>query len=126
MRLILMENIIKPKRLNFAEEMGLLFKTITKPLDVKSIKQQLVTLTMIKIDPHNVDWIKLRVDMAIKIKPAQDKDFVNDKKLFRELRPDYVYSFSNSLSRLTRSRFSSKRRSRQQVCLKDFVIMTDL
>ena len=74
--------------------MGLLSKTITKPHDVKSINPQLVKLIKIKIDPHDVAWITLRVVVAIKTKPAQDKDFVNDEKLVRELRPDYVFSSS--------------------------------
>ena len=106
--------------------MGVLSKTIIKLHDVKSIKPQLVKLIKIKIDSHDVAWIPLRVEVAIKTKPAQDKDFVNDEKLVRELKPEYVFLFPNSPSRLTRSRFSSKQRSRQQVCLKDFVIMTHL
>ena len=89
-----MENIIKPKRLTFAEEIGVLSKTITKLHDVKSIKPQLVKLIKIKIDPHDVAWIISRVKVAIKTKPTQDKDFVNDEKLIRELRPDYVFSSS--------------------------------
>ena len=89
-----MENIIKLKRLTFAEEMGVIFKTITKPHDVKSIKIKLVKLIKIKIDPHDVAWITSRVEMAIKTKPTQDKDFVNDEKLVRELRPDNVFSCS--------------------------------
>ena len=92
MRLILMENIIKPKRLNFAEEMGLLFKTITKPLDVKSIKPRLVKLIKIKIDPYDVAAITSRIEVAIKTKPAQDKNVVNDETLVREFRPDYIIS----------------------------------
>ena len=74
--------------------MGVLSKTITKPHEVKSIKPQLVKLIKIKIDPHDVAWITLRVEVAIKTKPALDKDFVNDEKLVRELRPDYVFSSS--------------------------------
>ena len=89
-----MENIIKLKRLTFAEDMGVLSKTITKPHDVKSIKSQLVKLIKIKIDPHDVAWITSRVEVAIKTKQAQDKDFVNDEKLVRELRPDYIFSCS--------------------------------
>ena len=94
MRPIWMENIMKLKRLTFAEEMGVLSKTITKPHDVKSIKPQLVKLIKIKIDPHDVVWITSRVEVAIKTKPAQDKDFVTDEKLVCELRPDYVCSCS--------------------------------
>ena len=51
-------------------------------------------LIKIKIDPHDVAWITSRVDVAIKTKPTQNKDFVNDEKLVRELRPDYVFSSS--------------------------------
>ena len=112
-----MENIIKPKRITFAEEMGVLSKTITKPHDVKSIKPQLVKLIKIKIDPHDMAAITSRIEVAIKFKPAQNKDFVSHEKLVREFRPDHVFLVPNSPSKLTRSRFSSKRRSRQQVCL---------
>ena len=94
MRPIWMENIIKLKRLTFAEEIGVLFKTVTKPYYVKSIKSQLVKLIKIKIDPNNVTWIISRVKVAIKSKLAQDKDFVSDEKLVREPRPDYVCSCS--------------------------------
>ena len=67
-----MENIIKLKRLTFAEEMGVLSKTITNPHDVKSIKPNLVKLIKIKIDPHDVAAITSRIEVAIKTKPAQD------------------------------------------------------
>ena len=70
--------------------MGVLSKTVTKPHDVKSIKPQLMKLIKIKIDLHDVAWITLRVEVAMKTKPAQNKDFVNDEKLVRKLRPDYV------------------------------------
>ena len=71
--------------------MGVLSKTITKLHDEESIKFQLVKLIKIKIDPHDVAWIILRVEVVIKTKPAQDMDFVNDKKLVRELRAEYVF-----------------------------------
>ena len=74
--------------------MGVLSKTITKLHDVKSIKPQLLKLIKIKIDLHDVAWITLRVEVAIKTKPTQKKDFVNDENLVRELRPDYVCSSS--------------------------------
>ena len=107
--------------------MGVLSKTITKPHDLKSIKPQLVKLIKIKIYPHDFATITSRVEVTIKTKPAQDKDFVNDETLVSDPRPDYVFSFAfNSPSRLTRSRFSSKRRCRQQVCLKDSVIIAHL
>ena len=47
--------------------MGVLSKSITKPFDVKSIKNQLVKLKMIKIDSHDVAWITVRVEVAIKL-----------------------------------------------------------
>ena len=72
--------------------MGVLSKTITNLHDVKSIKPQLVKLIKIKIDSHDVAPITSRIDVAITTKPAQDKDFVNDKTLIRELKLDYVVS----------------------------------
>ena len=89
-----MENIIKLRRLTFSEDMGVLSETITKLHCLTSIKPQLVKLIKIKIDLHDVAWITLRVEVAIKTKPAQDKDFVNHEKLVRELIPDYVISCS--------------------------------
>ena len=64
------------------------------PHDVKFIKPQLVNLIKIKIDPHDMAAIRSRIEVAIKTKPAQNKDFVSDEKLVLELRPDYVLSSS--------------------------------
>ena len=89
-----MENIIKLKRLTFFEDMGMLSKTITKLHCLTSIKAQLVKLIMIQIDPQDVACITSRVEVAIKTKPAQDKDFVNNEKLVRDLISDYVISCS--------------------------------
>ena len=82
------------KRLTFAEWVDVLSKTITKPHDVKSIKPQLVKLIKIKIDLHDVAEITSRIEVAIKTKPAQNKDFVSHEKPVPEVRPDYVISCS--------------------------------
>ena len=95
MRPIRMGNLIKPKLLKLSEKMGLVFKTIAKPLDVNSIKLQLGKLIKIKIVPGDVAVITSRVEkVAIKTTPAQDKDIVSDEKLVLEFWSDYVLSFS--------------------------------
>lgn len=89
MRPIWMENIIKPKRLTFAEEIGVLSITIIKPHDVNLIKFQLVKMIKIKIDMHDVAAIISQIEVAINTKSLQDKKFVNDKTLICELRPEH-------------------------------------
>ena len=53
-----MADFIKPKRLSFAEEMGLAFKSTGTKLDVTSIKPKVEKLMEIKSDPIDETAIK--------------------------------------------------------------------
>ena len=53
-----MEDFIKPKRLSFAKEMGVAFKSTGKKLDVTSIKHKVGKLIKIKSEPIDETTIK--------------------------------------------------------------------
>ena len=90
-----MEMFIKPKRLLFAEEMGVASKSTGKKLDITSIKFKVDKLMVIKSEPIYVTPIQSQVDkVAINPSPADDKEIVSNEEIAKELGPDYIKPLS--------------------------------
>ena len=77
-----MADFIKPKRLSFAEEMGVASKSTGKKLDVTSINPQIGKLMEIMSEPIDVTAIQSRVDMvAINTSPADNIEIVSNEEI---------------------------------------------
>ena len=86
-----MADFIKPKRLSFAEEMGVASKSTGKKLDLTLIKPKVEKLMEIKSEPIDVTAIKSQVDrVAINTSPADNKKIVSNEEIAKELGPDYI------------------------------------
>ena len=84
-----MENFIKPRRLTFADEMGVASKSSAKPIDMPTIKPQHVKLMEIKFDSRDVAAIKSPVEnVSNKTTPTKDKENVTNEQIVKELGPD--------------------------------------
>ena len=104
-----MEMFIKPKRLSYAEEMGVASKSTGNKLDVTSIKPKLEKLMEIKSEPIDETAIQLQVDkVAINTSPADNKKLVSNKKIAKELRPDDIKPLSPTILKQTDGRQCTK------------------
>ena len=93
-----MEDFIKPKRLSFAEEIGVTSNSTGKKLDVTSIYPQVGKLMEIKSEPIDVTAIQSQVDnVAINTSPADNKEIVSNEDIAKELGPDYIKPLSPNI-----------------------------
>ena len=104
-----MADFIKPKRLSFAEEMGVASKSTGKKLDVTSIKPKDEKLMEINSEAIDVTAIQSQVDkVAINTSPADNTKIVSNKEIAKELEPDYIKPLSPNIWRQTDGRQCTK------------------
>ena len=92
-----MEDFIKPKRLSFAEEMGVAFKSTGKKLEVTAIKLKVNKLIKIKSEPIDDTAIKSQVDKGAINTSANNKEIVSNEEIAKELGPDYIKLLSPNI-----------------------------
>ena len=86
-----MADFIKPKRLSFAEEMGVASKSTGNKLDATLIKRKVKKLIEIKSEPIDATAIQSQVvKIPINTLPPNNNKIVSHEKIAKVLRPDYI------------------------------------